>query len=1095
MIVAKQIWRPSCAQVILGVLLFAVLSSPAMAWFTGCRQNGGPNFCTPIIDNGWEYKWEIRTGSGPCSQTTVFANQGPDLNALYAEVVTDYNAWTVACVPNWQSPLVPGACTPTPTYATSYPIISIHPCTCTPVPSSSSPDVPSELFSKVHPYCAPFSVLVGGGHCNSEPWYCAPYPSFDPKNLGEPSCGINAGNPINVATGNKYQRDVDYAGVGAFPLSVVRHYNSLGASRGAFGKSWRGDFERSIVYDSAGTVPLAMAYRADGKIYLFTRSGPNFVGDIDVPDRLIRDTDGSGNVIGWRYKTAADETESYGPTGLLLQIADRSGRTVVMQYDQQNRLSAIVDSFGRRVSFAFDTQNRIASFTDPDGQPYAYQYNADGMLSQVRYPDGVLRTFNYNESVYTAGANLPSALTGIIDENGDRFAIFRYDVKGQAISTSHVATGGTEVGRYDVSYRVSFETTGYATVIDPLGTSRRHDFEFLFGTTRNTSISQPCSTCGAVSATTAYDTATDAVTSRTDFNGVMTTYQHADPYGRNDLETQRVEAAGRSEQRTITTQWHPTFRLPSSISEPAPGGTKTTTFTYDASGNLTQKSIVAPKNDGTGATVTRTWSWTYSTLGRVLTATDPDNHPPTTYNYYSDTDTDLGKRGNIRTVTNPAGHATHFTAYDAHGRPRSITDDNGLVTTLAYDLRGRLVSRQVGVEVTYYDYDGVGQLTLVTQPDGSSLRYTYDAAHRLTQLNDGLGNRIVYTLDAMGNRTQEDSYLAGSSTPTKTHGRHFDALNRLSQELNAAGQVVAQYGYDGNGNLKQTTIKPDTTGTHDQVSVNTYDALNRLLQVRDPAQKTTAYAHDPASNLTLVTDARTLSTTYGYDGLNNLVRQLSPDTGTTTNTYDTAGNLQTRTDARGVTATYSYDLLNRVSQVIFSKSGTQNETHTFGYDSGANGKGLLTQLTDPAATTSWTYIRAAASGEQDANHRQHRPHAQLWLQRGRPTRHADHAVGPADRIHLSQQSCGRAHGQRRRAGPRDRHHTLRAGGSVAVGQRPLHVPLLRHRWPPQRLGVPQWRDGAAQGPELRPRGSYRRNCRSEQPGREPELTSTTCSIG
>ncbi|MGQ5525594.1 DUF6531 domain-containing protein [Chitinimonas sp. PSY-7] len=38
-----------------------------------------------------------------------------------------------------------------------------------------------------------------------------------------PECG----NPIQPATGNKYQREVDYQGVGANRLAVVRHYNSL----------------------------------------------------------------------------------------------------------------------------------------------------------------------------------------------------------------------------------------------------------------------------------------------------------------------------------------------------------------------------------------------------------------------------------------------------------------------------------------------------------------------------------------------------------------------------------------------------------------------------------------------------------------------------------------------------------------------------------------------------------------------------------------------------------------------------------------------------------------------------------------------------
>ena len=131
------------------------------------------------------------------------------------------------------------------------------------------------------------------------------------------------------------------------------------------------------------------------------------------------------------------------------------------------------------------------------------------------------------------------------------------------------------------------------------------------------------------------------------------------------------------------------------------------------------------------------------------------------------TDPDLGKRGNLATVTNALGQTTRITAYDLNGNPLSIIEPNGVLTTLSYDLRQRLTSRTVGDETTGYQYDGVGQLTRVSLPDGSHLAYTYDAAHRLTDISD-----------ALGNRTQEE-IKDPQGALAQTRSRVYDALNRL----------------------------------------------------------------------------------------------------------------------------------------------------------------------------------------------------------------------------------------------------------------------------------------------------------------------------
>jgi len=81
----------------------------------------------------------------------------------------------------------------------------------------------------------------------------------------------------------------------------------------------------------------------------------------------------------------------------------------------------------------------------------------------------------------------------------------------------------------------------------------------------------------------------------------------------------------------------------------------------------------------------------------------------TTYAYYANDDADAGKRGNVATITQRAGHVTQVTAYNADGRALTIVDPNGL--TDDDDLRHarRLTRAAVGGETTTYDYDFAGQ--------------------------------------------------------------------------------------------------------------------------------------------------------------------------------------------------------------------------------------------------------------------------------------------------------------------------------------------------------------------------------------------------
>jgi RHS repeat-associated protein len=90
-------------------------------------------------------------------------------------------------------------------------------------------------------------------------------------------------------------------------------------------------------------------------------------------------------------------------------------------------------------------------------------------------------------------------------------------------------------------------------------------------------------------------------------------------------------------------------------------------------------------------------------------------------------------------------------------------------------------------------------------------------------------------------------------------------------------------------------------------------------------------------------------------GHGDVKAQTSPDTGLTTNTYDSGGNLKTSTDARNAITTFTYDSLNRVKTKAFKIGSTTDQTYTYAYDAGVNGKGRLTGASDASHSMSWVY--------------------------------------------------------------------------------------------------------------------------------------------
>ena len=308
------------------------------------------------------------------------------------------------------------------------------------------------------------------------------------KAVGPPNCG-NGGtcNPINPATGNKYRREVDYVGAGPFPLRFERHWNSSLVGElfmPGVGRGWRHSYQRSVDAGDyiAGVAPaVASLYREDGKRFWFKVAGsiwtqdPPYVSEDDVEYELDFLAGPNNTPTGWRVTTPEGVVETYDADGKLLSLEQRGGLTQTLAYDVDGNLASVTDHAGRQLLFTWMQPDwrgyLLETLTDPAGNVYRYPRSlGNAMLTEVVYPDETPADDSDNPSkTYLYEIPNTGLLTGIIDENGQRYATFDYDTANRAILSE--LGGGAE--RSSITYNTNGTVASFSTTrIVPCGPIR-----------------------------------------------------------------------------------------------------------------------------------------------------------------------------------------------------------------------------------------------------------------------------------------------------------------------------------------------------------------------------------------------------------------------------------------------------------------------------------------------------------------------------------------------------------------------------------------------------------------------------------------------
>src|SRR6185437_12445828 len=211
---------------------------------------------------------------------------------------------------------------------------------------------------------------------------------------------------------------------------------------------------------------------------------------------------------------------------------------------------------------------------------------------------------------------------------------------------------------------------------------------------------------------------------------------------------------------------------------PYPG--LTTTYAYDANGNLSTQTEPPVTNRVTGAVHTAQTTTTYDPDDNVLsqqvadlTGGDAARAATRAYNVYDP----------LATETDPAHSTTRYT-YDAYGNKASQTDPGGNLTQYAYDGDGHLLT------TTLANYTGSPPGSQAPAPLVQESR-SYDPAGRLAQVIDAIGRKTDYTY--------LDNDLLAQETQVSPDG--------------ASSFVTDYYGYDGAGNVNEEWARNGETYT------------------------------------------------------------------------------------------------------------------------------------------------------------------------------------------------------------------------------------------------------------------------------------------
>ncbi|HEU5002704.1 MAG TPA: hypothetical protein VFW71_07995 [Actinomycetota bacterium] len=556
----------------------------------------------------------------------------------------------------------------------------------------------------------------------------------------------------------------------------------------SYAYNWWGEPTSTMV--SGHAAPTLDSYDVFGEKTNETNpAGASVTTTYDADGRVVTQTE----PVNGNTTPTATVVDTYDPAGNLKTLTQPTGSggstTVTYTYSPLNQLSSETDPGDalHLTSFLYDPAGRQTLRTDT--------YNGGPALRATGFaydPAGRLTT----ETATGAG------LTTVVGS-------FAYDADSNVISTA-TTDGGASAPNVS-ALRMAYDSAGELKAVtetdwSPTATAVTKASAYAYDQDGQATSA----TTDALAASHAYNLdGTEATTSAPGYGSVGSFYYPNGSLATQTmaggvLATQAYDAAGRLASRAVT----------------GPGGAALSSWSaiaYDGADRATAMAVSSAQPGGSSGAWTAGFG--YTPAGFLSTAQGPTDAAPVAYL--------PDDAGNDRSTPSST------LSYSANRLTQTVSVPTGTVTTYGYDHLGEQTTQTTGSSVTTTVYDAAGHPEKVTSPDGSWVAYAYDIAGRLISRQDsaspaeldfygGAGSQLVeatgvsgtataaYLLDSSGSPVAQQTTANGPGTWSSFVTDPHDNDAAL---VDTSGHVVAAYAYDVLGNLVSQTAASGSSST------------------------------------------------------------------------------------------------------------------------------------------------------------------------------------------------------------------------------------------------------------------------------------------